>query len=426
MTSGDKLLIIEVAALGWDVVNRFRQVFDGLPVTFHPLELPFPAVTCTSQATLRTGQAPEEHGMICNGIFDRRLRKTFFWEQSACLADKRRIWTDFRRRGGTVGQLCIQQSLGDDVDLVLSPAPIHKHHGGMIQDCYTLPRSLYADLVGAVGRRFNLFHYWGPFASHKSTRWITSATEAVLERADAPDLLLTYLPHLDYGLQKHGPRNEKRLRTAVCVIADSLRRLLRAAEERGYRSIVWGDYAIEAATRVVHPNRALRESGLFAVRPVRRMEYPDLFSSRAVALTDHQVAHVFVPNPGDIPEAQRVLSKLAGVERVFVPNRPVHANYGDLVLRAAPGAWFSYKWWAEDRRAPDYATHVDIHNKIGFDPCELFTGLNPMRVSLDDRKVQGTHGRASAPAAFAATFGFDEPPSTLLQLSQAIEAMLGP
>ena len=37
-----------------------------------------------------------------------------------------------------------QQSMGEAVDLIVTPAPIHKHSGGMIQACYTQPAELEA------------------------------------------------------------------------------------------------------------------------------------------------------------------------------------------------------------------------------------------------------------------------------------------
>jgi hypothetical protein len=49
-----------------------------------------------------------------------------------------------------------------------------------------------------------------------------------------------------------------------------------------------------------------------------------------------------------------------------------HERAGELVLLAAPDAWFAYPFWLDDRQAPDYARTVDIHRKPGYDPCELF------------------------------------------------------
>jgi predicted AlkP superfamily pyrophosphatase or phosphodiesterase len=403
---GNPLLVVQVAALGWDLVERHRASFAPLALEFAPLAPVFPALTCTAQATLRTARPPAQHGIVANGLFDRATCRTAFWEQSAALLPHGRIWDDARARGLRVGVLFWQQSLGEAADLVLSPTPIHKHEGGMIQDCYAQPPGLYSEVCAALGRPFNLMHYWGPLASRKATRWIVDATLAVLARADAPGLLLTYLPHLDYALQKHGPDDAPRAARAAAELAAELGRLLAGARAAGRDVVVFGDYAIEPARQVVFPNRALRAAGLFAVRQVRRMAYPDLYTSRAFALCDHQVAHVYVRSPQDHAAVQALLAALPGVERVL-PRRDLleHPRAGELVAVAAPGAWFAYPWWSARREAPDYATHVDIHSKPGYDPCELFWGWPPPSVSLDPTRVRGTHGRADLPAAWAATAG---------------------
>jgi hypothetical protein len=42
---------------------------------------------------------------------------------------------------------------------------------------------------------------------------------------------------------------------------------------------------------------------------------------------------------------------------------------------AEPDNWYTYYYWEDDRKAPDFARCVDIHRKPGYDPVELF--LNP-------------------------------------------------
>jgi hypothetical protein len=92
-----------------------------------------------------------------------------------------------------------------------------------------------------------------------------------------------------------------------------------------------------------------------------------------------------------------------------------HERAGELVAVAEPGAWFTYYFWLDDDRAPEYARGVDIHKKPGYDPAELFfnpedrlakakAGLNLVKkkmglryamstVPLDPTCVKGTHGR---------------------------------
>jgi hypothetical protein len=56
-----------------------------------------------------------------NGLFFKDLRKVLFWEQSAALVEGPRIWDEFRARGGKVGMMFWQQSMGERVDLAVTP-----------------------------------------------------------------------------------------------------------------------------------------------------------------------------------------------------------------------------------------------------------------------------------------------------------------
>lgn len=421
-----KLLVVNVAALGWNQAQRMAHA----GFAFQPAAPVFPAVTCVAQASFRTAALPAAHGLVSNGLWFPELKKVLFWEQSAALVEGPRIWDALRARGKKVGMLFWQQSLGETVDLVLSPRPIHKHEGGMIQDCYSQPADLYARLCEKTGRAFNLMHYWGPLASRKSSEWITDATCAVMaDRSLAPDLLFTYLPHLDYDLQRHGPDSPQAAR-ARAVLGGLLTRLRDRAEANGYDWLFFGDYTIGAVTEpAVFPNRVLRKAGLFWTRAVKGMAYPDFFNSPAFAVVDHEVAHVYTRDAAATDRAHEVLAGLPGVETVLdgAARRSVgldHRRAGDLVLVAKRGTWFAYPWWTERREAPDYATHIDIHNKPGYDPCELFFGWPPLSVSLNTARVRGSHGRADSQdaIAWATSLPMDIPPRSLLDLAGRVRA----
>jgi predicted AlkP superfamily pyrophosphatase or phosphodiesterase len=429
--SRPRYLVVQCAALGWSLFDEADPVWDGL--RFQPLRPPLPAVTCVAQASFRTAAPPSAHGMVANGRFYPELARPMFWEQSAALVAGPRIWDDFRAAGGTVGLMFWQQSLGENVDLVLSPRPIHKHSGGMLQDCYSQPAGLYDELRAKVGRGFKLMHYWGPLASRKSSEWIVDATLALLAMPErCPDLLLTYLPHLDYDLQRHGPAHPK-AQTALRELRGYLRRLAAAAKADGRELLVWGDYAIHAVNGpAIFPNRALREAGHFRIRSLRGMAYPDFFSSPAFAIADHEIAHVHVRDAKDLPAVQTLLAQLDGVETVLARAEAGDLNHphaGDLIAFARPGRWFAYPWWTDPREAPDFATHVDIHNKPGFDPCELFFGKRPWHVSQDTTKVGGSHGALGpqSQAAWACTdphFRPSEAIPSLTTLAKALRARL--
>ncbi len=427
-TPNKPILVLQVAALGRNIVEAFPPP-QGLRFRF--ARSIFPAMTCPVQATMRTAAYPEAHGMVANGVFRRDLARALFWEQSARLVEGPRIWDGASRR---VGMLFWQQSLGERLDLVLSPKPIHKHHGGMIQHCHGIPDSLYADLSARFGP-FNLMRYWGPLADRRSSEWIAGAVRHVLESPALlrPDLLFAYLPHLDYDLQRHGPTGphaQRAAQIAYRLIGD----ILDCAERAGFDTLVYGDYAIEPVTAdPVHPNRALLNAGLFSTIRVKNRLYPDLFSSRAFAMCDHQIAHVYVRDASDLEPAAAVLATLPGVENILDRNaqraaRIAHSRGGDLILVAKRGTWFAYPWWADEREAPDFASHIDIHNKPGYDPCELFFGWPPMSVSRNERRIRGTHGRADGETeiAWSASFDWDGPsPADLVDLALGLRARIG-
>jgi predicted AlkP superfamily pyrophosphatase or phosphodiesterase len=425
-----RFLIIQAAGLGYDFLQRHHGA-RWRDLTFAPIESAFPALTCAVQAGFRTSTPVSAHGMPANGFFHRDLRRPLFWEQSSALVSGPRIWEAFRRRGKRVAVLFWQQSLGEDVDMLLSPAPIHKHGGGLVDSLYSQPASLYDDLRARVGAPFRLHRYWGPLASARSSDWIAHATAALLADArQAPDLCLTYLPALDYDLQRYGPDHPRAV-TALDALLSQLGLLLKAATANGYETIVFGDYAIGSVNRPVFPNRMLKAQGLFQTRRVAGRLYPDFHASRAFAMVDHEIAHVYLQG-GIAPEA--VKATLTGAEGVgdILDSAAQedtglrHARSGDLVLVAKPGAWFAYPWWTAPAEAPDYAGHVDIHNKPGYDPCELFFGWPPPSVGRNPARIAGSHGRGGADrmAVWAATRPLPEQPATLLDLARGVRTIM--
>lgn len=424
MSTQKKLVVISSAGLGSAfAADQGVQSIAGLRL--RAMKGAFPAVTCTAQAGFRTGTVPAEHGMVANGLFDKRFCQVRFWEQAASQVEGERIWSRFRQAGGRVGILFWQQSMGESVDMYLSPAPIHTHAGKMIMDCACEPAGLYAELRQVLGA-FPLHRYWGPLASASVGDWIAKATVKVMSRPDAPDLLLVYLPTMDYDLQRYGPESPQ-AEKAVNRFLHQATSILEAAPTHGYQRLLFGDYAITAVKGdAIFPNRVLAETGSLKTRRVRNMLYPDFANSTAFAVVDHEVAHVHLNDPSAASEVQRSLSGIEGVESVLsheaMQKRGVaHEAAGDLLMIAKSGRWFAYPWWSNRREAPDYATHIDIHRKPGFDPCEMFFSLWPPGVSQKTARIRGTHGRAGRDVAWCSDLSdWDNLPKTLAQLGRAV------
>jgi predicted AlkP superfamily pyrophosphatase or phosphodiesterase len=290
-------------------------------------------------------------------------------------------------------------------------------------DCYSIPRDLYPMLCSRLGK-FKLEHYWGPMASPKAGDWIASATAHVMAN-DGPELLFSYLPTLDYDFQRFGPGHPKAA-GAINALASQINQLTAAAEEAGYDWLLWGDYSIvNVEEGPLFPNRLLADDGLLKTREVAGRSYPDFHASRAFAMVDHAVAHIYIKDHGCIQDVISLLGAMPGVEKMFGGSgakevESFHRRGGEIILLAEKGAWFAYPWWDDTRKAPDYATHVDIHNKPGFDPCELLFQWFPPGVTQNQDRIKGTHGRIDSSVAWSGSIEFEKRPTTLKELAEAV------
>jgi predicted AlkP superfamily pyrophosphatase or phosphodiesterase len=393
-----------------------------------PLQPVLPALTCPVQASMLTGLTPggrngePGHGVVGNGWYNREYGEIHFWKQSNRLVYGEKVWETARKRDPsiTTANMFWWFNMHSTAEVSVTPRPIYKADGRKIPDIYTEPAELRPELQERLGR-FPLFNFWGPGADLRSSRWIVEASMFVWER-HRPTLMLVYLPHLDYDLQRFGVEpGDARLQAAVREVDAVAGRLLDFFRERDVRTIILSEYGIEPVSDAVHVNRLLREDGGLRVREEDGGELLDAGASRAFAVADHQVAHVYVRDPGDVPRYASFLRSAHGVElaleRDQLRQRGLdHERSGDIVLVAEKGRWFSYHYWLDDAHAPDFARTVDIHRKPGYDPLELFMdpairsprlriarkllaknlGLRTLMdvVPLDTKLVRGSHGRA--------------------------------
>lgn len=422
-----KLIVVVSAALGSELFSARARAPFWSQLAPREIDSFFPALTSPVQAALRTAAGVEVHGMGAGGYFDRTLKKVFYREQSSLLFSGPRIWEDFRARGGKVAQVCLQQSLGNDSDFYLLPAPIPKYSGGMVENFLSRPKDLYRQICEETDQEFSLARYWGPFTSVKASRWITAATGALAKRmADGESLILTYLPHLGYETQRDGPGSSD-AEEAFEEYEECLEEILVMAKQEGYEVLILGDYEITDADRPLFPNRLLAEKGFLSLSEADDMLYPDFFSSRAFALAEHQICHVYVNDPADIPAVQSLFEAMPGVSCV-IPRADApewdHPRCGELILEAEPGAWFAYHWWDDPDQAPDYASHIDIDNKPGFDPMEICWRIwPPLSVPLDCSLLKGTHGRQCR-VMCASTFEMDSSVHSFTGAAGVLKEML--
>jgi len=417
-----QVAVINVVALSESVLGpptpRLNELIER--ATLRQMTPPLPAVTTTSQANMLTGQPPHIHGIVGNGWYDRQDAEVKFWKQSNHLVRAEKVWETARARDPSVtcAKMFWWYNMYSSADCSVTPRPIYKADGRKIPDCYAEPPDLRDELTRDLGR-FPLFKFWGPGSSAESTRWIVEATKRVCARFD-PTLTLVYLPHLDYALQKHGPGTPEAEDAAGAI--DALAgELIDFCDERGIEPIVVSEYGIEPVSEAVEINRVLRREGLIRVRAEEGRELLDAGASAAFGVCDHQVAHVYVKDPGDVERVADLCARAPGVARVLddAGKRDAgldHERAGDLVLVADDARWFAYPYWLDDARAPDFARTVDIHRKPGYDPVELFIdpairfpklaiaarllrkklGFRTLMdvIATDTSLVRGSHGRA--------------------------------
>lgn len=392
---------------------------------FHP---EFPAVTCTAQSTYLTGKSPAEHGIVGNGWYNREMAEVQFWKQSNHIVKGDKIWDILRKCYGsdfTCAQLFWWYNMYANVDYSITPRPMYPVDGRKVFDIYTQPMSLRETIKKDLGA-FPFPWFWGPNAGIPSSQWIARSARWV-EDQHRPTLSFVYLPHLDYSLQKVGPKHpsiEQELLAIDTVVGD----LLDYYEERKVKVIVLSEYGISPVSRPVYLNRLFREKGWLTIKPEMGREMLDCGASRVFAVADHQIAHIYLNDSSLYDEVRALLQKTPGVDEIREPDQVWENSSksntgkeraGDFIAVAEEDAWFAYYYWEDDRKAPDFARCIDIHRKPGYDPVELYVDPTlkfPMMniawfllkkklgfralmeiIPLDATLVKGSHGRDNVP-----------------------------
>jgi len=384
-------------APGW-----FSELCAAGRTIIHPV---LPAVTMTAQATYSTGKTPAEHGMIANGLPAWRLPEIHehldlsnyaehranvsFWEQSTKLVTAPRVW---ERQGRKTALLFVQSSMGGAASVVVTPKPEHTPDGKTVSMCWSDPPELYSYLRDQIGE-FPLHHYWGPMAGMKSSEWISAAARLVWDR-EPTDLQWVYVPQLDYDLQRLGPDDPKCIESLMGVLG-LLTPLVEKVKADGGRVLLISEYGMTSVHRSDAPNVHLSNAGLLQTTDTREVDYA---ASKAFAMCDHQVAHIYCGDETATERAAGLLSDMEVVDRVYRGSGRGEVGLdtpraGDLVAFSHTDAWFEYRWWDDFAAAPDFAWTVDIHRKPGYDPLEMFANPKTRRIAADQPQlIKGSHG----------------------------------
>lgn len=384
-----------------------------------PVRPMLPAVTTTVQSTYVTGKRVSDHGIVANGWYNRELAEVHMWKQSNHLVRGEKLWDVLRAEhpGFTTAKLFWWYNMYSTADYTITPRPIYRADGGKVFDIYTHPSDIRERVKKDLGD-FPFPAFWGPMSGIDSTKWIADSAKWVEEK-HWPNLSLVYLPHLDYNLQRLGP-DDPAIAADLLALDKIVGNLIDFYRNRAIRLIILSEYGIVPVSKPVHLNRVFRRKGWITVREELGGEILDCGASRAFAIADHQVAHIYVNDPTILEEVKQVCLETEGVENVIdsVWKASIgidHQRAGEFVAVSKADSWFTYYYWVDDARAPDFARCVDIHRKPGYDPVELFIdptlkhpklallkrlakkkmGFRMLMdvIPLDATLVKGSHGR---------------------------------
>ncbi len=422
MSHPERLAVINVVGLSRSLLgkssprlNAFIEKNGGC----HTYQPEFPAVTCTAQSAVTTGLPVEDHGIVANGWYDREAAEIRFWKQSNAIVHGEKLWQKLRAANPdfTCAKLFWWYNMHADVDFSMTPRPLYPADGRKVFDIHTQPMDLRETIKQALGD-FPFPSFWGPAAGIASSQWIANAARWT-EDHHSPTLSLVYLPHLDYSLQKEGPKAPN-IPTEVAAIDAVVGDLIDHFQARCVHVIVMSEYGISPVSQPIHLNRLFREKGWLSIKDELGRDTLIPGDSRAFAVADHQIAHIYINDPSITNAVRDLVSATPGVAEIRTPPSGIGGTRaGDLIAVADLDAWFTYYFWQNDARAPDYARTIDIHRKPGYDPCELFIdpslhfqklkiasflakkklGIRSLLdvIPLDATLVKGSHGSDKVP-----------------------------
>lgn len=424
----NKTVVIDIVGLSANLIGDqmpfLKKYMNGRHLT--SIKPVLPAVTTTVQSTYVTGKWPSAHGIVGNGWYDHSDSEIKFWKQSNKLVQGEKIWDAAKKLdpGFTCAKMFWWYNMYSTADFSVTPRPQYHADGVKAPDCYSFPPELRDELQKDLGQ-FPLFSFWGPNANIKSTKWIADASMWVDDKHN-PTLTLIYLPHLDYCLQKFGPDFSK-IGNELAEIDQVVEELVTFYEAKKAKVILLSEYGISPVNNPIHINRILRKEGLISVRNERWYELLDAGISKAFAVSDHQIAHIYLNDPNVKDQVLAVLKNTPGIDLILDKDAQKayhidHERSGDIVVVADSESWFTYYYWVDDAKAPDYAHLVDIHRKPGYDPVEMFmdpknpfiklrAGYKLARkllgfrylmdvIPLDATLIKGSHGTPHTPIAY--------------------------
>ncbi len=377
-----RICIINIAGLSRRLLaGRSGLWVDSLiPAGRGAMSPTLPAVASSVQASMTTGCAPGKHGVVAGGVFRRQSRNLSLAERSNTLLSTKRFWhARDLPEAPSVALVFWANPLAGGGDVVLGAATYACPCGKVSNQ----PAGLYDRLAEVCGP-FDCDSISGQTASWRGSEWIARAAGEIW-RSDGPDLMWVNLPGVDFELVRGGVAdNSASMDQALVDVDNWAGQLAQAVCDDGGQVVVVSDGGYVDVSQAVSPNIALREAGLLVVSQTPDGPQVDMDASSAIAMVDHQVAHLYCAGEDAADEAAGVLAGVDGVDAVLPRSELFctglgHDRAGERVAIAKPDAWFSPRSGAIEQ--------------LGFDPCELICSDNASDNDARESLVAASRGR---------------------------------
>lgn len=347
----------------------------------------FPGLAAASFATLITGAAPSQHGLIGNTYFDRAACRVVPPPLRDSALEAPRVWQNLKAANPSSRALLwfAPNSLGADVEF-----------NAWIDESGSLatePAGLAGDLVARCGPLPAAFALKGREPRLEFTSWMLNGAGAVIA-SEKPDLAIVRIPYLGQVARRFGPDGREAGR-AIRELEPLLAKFLQALP-RGTCVLAVTESVATPVRAPIYPNQVLRNLGLLHVSKLASGGIDaDLTGSDAFAVADHQICHVYLNDPTQAATVSAAFSGDSGdgVALVAPGSRRArlgmnHPRAGDVILVSEPDRWFSAEWW---RGAPEAPT--DRHAGSGLASLRL-------DIPVDSSLVRGSLGAPSPGSQF--------------------------
>ena len=283
----------------------------------------------------------------------------------------------------------------------VTPRPMYPADGRKIPDIYTQPAELRDELNARARASSRSSTSGGRRPTSRRAAGSPTARSTCYD-TKRPTLTLVYLPHLDYNLQRLGPARPARSRRTSGRSTRSAGELIdagAAGRDAGRRAVRVrhhaGDRRRPRESRPARGGAAPRPDGARAESsstpaPPRPSRSRTTRSRTSTCAGPERGAGGQAPAARDCPASSACSTRTASAPRASTTR--ARASWSPSRGR---DRWFTYYYWLDDARAPDFARTVDIHRKPGYDPVELF--LDPaLRGPQGARSAGGSPRRPSA------------------------------